>query len=347
MKSGESDATSTVLDASSYVHLHNHTHHSLLDGLTKVDELVERVKYLGMSAVAMTDHGTMAGAIEFYKACKDQDIKPIIGIETYVAARTIHDRDPAKDKARYHLILLAMNNTGYQNLMQLSTIANLEGVYYKPRVDHDLLEKYNEGLIVLSACAGGEVGENLRAGNYEEAKRIAAWYQSIFGDRYYLEIQDHNEWDVQQTINKGVLRIGKDLGIQCVITSDAHYLSEADQEAHEILLCVGTGSFLSDEKRMSLKDFHLHVTNPKDIIGRWGAKHPTLITNTKAIADRCEITLEFGKILIPTFEVPKGETEKSYLNQLVWQGLAWRYGGIEKESIGELSEQQCRDVLAP
>ncbi len=347
MKSGELEATLNVLDASSYVHLHNHTHHSLLDGLTKVDELVERVKYLGMSAVAMTDHGTLSGAIEFYKACKDQDIKPIIGIETYVAARTIHDRDPSKDKARYHLILLAMNNTGYQNLMQLSTIANLEGVYYKPRVDHNLLEKYNEGLIVLSACAGGEVGENLRAGNYEEAKRIAAWYQSIFGDRYYLEIQDHNEWDVQQTINAGVLSIGSELGIECVITSDAHYLSEADQEAHEILLCVGTGSFLADEKRMSLKDFHLHVTDPKDIIDRWGGKHPAIISNTKAIADRCEITLEFGKILIPTFDVPEGETEKTYLNKLVWQGLAWRYGGKPKDSIHGLSEKQCRAILTP
>jgi DNA polymerase-3 subunit alpha len=345
MTAGDTQLTTAKLGASDYVHLHNHTHHSLLDGLTKVDELVERVKYLGMSAVAMTDHGTLSGAIEFYKACKDQDIKPIIGIETYVAARTIHDRDPAKDKARYHLILLAMNNTGYQNLMQLSTTANLEGVYYKPRVDHDLLEKYNEGIIALSACAGGEVGENLRAGNYEEAKRIAAWYQSIFGDRYYLEIQDHNEWEVQRTINEGVLRIGKELGIECVITSDAHYLSEADQEAHEILLCVGTGSYLSDEDRMSLKDFHLHVTDPADIIDRWGKKHPSIITNTKTIADRCDVTLEFGKILIPTFPVPKGETEKSYLDTLVWQGLAWRYGGVDHAKISSLSIDECRKKL--
>ena len=166
---------SSTLAASDYVHLHNHTHHSLLDGLTKVPDLVKRVKELGMQAVAMTDHGTLSGAIEFYKACQDEGIKPIIGIETYVAARTIHDRDPAKDKARYHLILLAMNNTGYQNLMRLSTTANLEGVYYKPRIDHDLLEKHNEGLIALSACAGGELAENLRAGNYEEAKRIPLW----------------------------------------------------------------------------------------------------------------------------------------------------------------------------
>jgi len=347
MTTGEKQAVASGLSASDYVHLHNHTHHSLLDGLTKVDELVERVKYLGMNAVAMTDHGTMSGAIEFYKACKDQDVKPIIGIETYVASRTIHDRDPAKDKARYHLILLAMNNTGYQNLMRLSSIANLEGVYYKPRIDHELLEQYNEGLIALSACAGGEIGENLKTGNYDEAKRIAEWYKSVFGDRYYMEIQDHNEWNVQQTINEGVLRLGKELDIECVLTSDAHYLSEADQEAHEILLCVGTGAYLSDEDRMSLKDFHLHVTDPKDIIERWGSDHPNIITNTRAIADRCDVTLEFGKILIPTFPVPEGETEKSYLDTLVWQGLAWRYGGKTREATARLSIDECRGLLSP
>jgi DNA polymerase-3 subunit alpha len=338
-------ATAAGLVASDYVHLHNHTHHSLLDGLTTVPGLVARVKDLGMNAVAMTDHGTLSGAIEFYKACKAEDIKPIIGIETYVAARTIHDRDPAKDKARYHLILLAMNNTGYQNLMRLSTIANLEGVYYKPRVDHELLEKYNEGLIALSACAGGEVGENLRAGNYDEAKRIALWYQSIFGDRYYLEIQDHNEWDVQQKINEGIFKIAQETGIQAVVTSDAHYLSEADQEAHEILLCVGTGAYLSDEDRMSLKDFHLHVTDPQEIIERWGGEHGDIIKNTRAIADRCNVELELGKILIPTFPTPKGDTEKTYLHKLVWRGLAWRYGDVEEAKSKELTEAEARKVV--
>lgn len=336
-----------ALANSDYVHLHNHTHHSLLDGLTKVPELVDRVKSLGMNAVAMTDHGTLSGAIEFYKACKEADVKPIIGIETYVAARTIHDRDPAKDKARYHLILLAMNNTGYQNLLRLSTTANLEGLYYKPRVDHDLLQQYNEGLIALSACAGGELGEHLRAGNYDQAREVAQWYQSVFGDRYYLEVQDHQEWEVQKTINSGLFRLAKELGIPCVVTSDAHYVQAADTEAHEILLCVGTSAFLSDQGRMSLKDFHLHVTDPGEIIERWGAEHPDIITNTRAIAERCEVELEFGKILIPTFPCPEGFTEKTYLDQLVWQGLAWRYGtgGITAAAAKELTIEQARATL--
>ncbi|HEX6462281.1 MAG TPA: DNA polymerase III subunit alpha [Candidatus Saccharimonadales bacterium] len=334
------------LAPSHYVHLHNHTHHSLLDGLTKVDELIARVKAMGMEAVAMTDHGTMSGAIEFYKAAKDAGVKPIIGIETYVAARSRTDRDPAKDKARYHLILLAMNNKGYQNLMQLSTLANLEGMYYKPRIDHELLETYNEGIIALSACAGGELGENLRTDNIEEAKRIALWYKSIFGDRYYFEVQDHNEWDEQKKINNHLLQLSQELDIECVVTSDAHYVQPDDTEAHEILLCVGTGSYLSDEKRMTLRDFHLHVTDPNDIIARWGKEHPELIVNTKKIADRCDVTIELDKILIPTFPVPKGETEKTYLDKLVWAGLGWRYGGIERDAAMELSIAEARKAIS-
>lgn len=341
----ENGTPTTQLTPSDYVHLHNHTHHSLLDGLTKVGELVAHVKSMGMDSVAMTDHGTLSGAIEFYKACKAEGVKPIIGIETYVAARTRHDRDPAKDKARYHLILLAMNNTGYQNLMRLSTTANLEGMYYKPRIDHDLLEQYSEGVIALSACAGGELGELLRNGNYDEAVKVAKWYQNLFGDRYYLEIQDHNEWDVQRKINQQLFKLSEELGIQCVVTSDAHYVQPDDLETHEILLCVGTGAYLADEDRMSLKDFHLHVTDPREIIERWGREHPQIISNTRAIAERCEVELEFGKILIPTFPVPEGMTEKTYLHQLVWQGLARRYAGKSKEEVLSLDETTVRSML--
>jgi len=342
-----------ALQPSDYVHLHNHTQYSLLDGLTKVPALVEYVKESGMQAVAMTDHGTMSGAIEFYKDATAHGVKPIIGMETYVAARTLHDKDPGKDKSNFHLILLAMNDEGYRNLMRLSTIGNLEGFYYKPRIDHNVLEKYNEGLIVLSGCIGGEVGDALRQEQYDQAKTTARWYKKVFGDRYYLEVQDHghpnhkSKWDEQVAVNKQLITLAEELDIPCVVTCDAHYLKHKDQEAHEVLLCVQTGSFMSDEKRMSLKEFELHVTDPHEVIERWGKDHPDFISNTRQIADRCNVTIELGKILIPKFPVPKGEDEKSYLHKLTWQGLAWRYGGVSAEEREALSVAAAKKKLTP
>ncbi len=343
--------SSSTLQASDYVHLHNHTQYSLLDGLTKLPALFNFAKDTGMTAVAMTDHGTLSGAIDFYKKGLDAGVKPIIGIETYVAARGHKDKDPQKDKQRYHLILLAMNHKGYQNLMKLSTVANLEGFYYYPRVDHELLEQYNEGIIALSACMGGEVGDRLRNGQYDQAREVAEWYKSVFGDRYYLEIQDHghpkNELysPEQGNINTQVLQLGTELDIPVALTCDAHYLKHEDQDAHEILLCVGTGSFLSDEKRMSLKDYPLHVVDPQELIARWGDEHPEVITNTKAIADRCNLEIELGKILIPQFPVPEGETEESYLTKLTFQGLAWRYATVPEEQAKTMSVDEVRAVL--
>ena len=231
-----------VLEPSDFVHLHNHTQYSLLDGMTKVPALLRFIQGSGMTAVAITDHGTLSGAIEFYEESLKHEIKPIIGIETYVAARLHTDKDVAYDKQNYHLTVLAMNNSGYQNLMQLSTIANLEGMYYRPRIDHELLQKYNEGLIVLSGCIGGEVSDNLRQGQYDKAKEVATWYKSVFGDRYYMELIDHGHknhpaaWDEQIAINEQLIKISKELDIPCVVTCDAHYLHHADREAHEILL---------------------------------------------------------------------------------------------------------------
>ncbi len=343
------------LQASDYVHLHNHTQYSLLDGLTKVPALIQHVKDSGMSAVAMTDHGTLSGTIEFYKEAKAAGIKPIIGLEAYVAARSLYDKEPGKDKQYYHIILLAMNHEGYQNLMALSTIANLEGFYYKPRIDRELLEKHNEGLICLSGCASGEIGDALRQGQYEQAKTIAAWYKKAFGDRYYLEIQDHGHpghpghWTVQKSINDQLIKLGKELDIPAVVTCDAHYLNHQDQEAHEILLCVQTGSFLADSKRMSLKEFDLHVNKPEEVIARWGEEYPEFITNSRAIADRCDVVIELGKILIPKFPVPKGENEKSHLDKLVYRGLAWRYGstGYSEAKVGGLSVAAAKKALPP
>ncbi len=344
--------TKQTLQPSDFVHLHNHTQYSLLDGLTKVPALIEYTHEHGMQAVAMTDHGTLSGLIEFYKEADKGGVKPILGMEAYVAPRKHTDKEPGKDKQYFHLIILAMNNTGYQNLMQLSTIANLQGYYYKPRIDHDLLEKYNEGLIVLSGCIGGEVGDLMRQDQYDRAKELAKWYKSVFGDRYYIEVQDHghpehpSKWDEQVAVNEKLIKLSKELKIPAVITSDAHYLRHGDQEAHEILLCVQTGSFLSDEKRMSLKQFELHVADPKDIIGRWGKDHPNFVSNTKAIADRCNVTIELGKILIPKFPVPKGETERSYLEKLVYQGLAWRYGNTPDAEAEKMTATQAKKTLS-
>ena len=343
MTGGNSGQSSpAALKPSDFVHLHNHTFHSVLDGLTKINDLVDKVKEFGMEAAAVTDHGTMSGILDYYKTAKKAGIKPILGIETYVAARSRFDRDPAKDKQRFHLTVLAMNNTGFHNLMKLSTQANLEGMYYKPRTDHDLLEELNEGLIVLSGCASGEIGVALRDDDYNRARDIAKWYKSVFGDRYYLELQDHGHpksnthWDVQAKINEGLIKLSKELDIEMVVTCDGHYLTHDHQDAHEILLCVGTGSYLSDEKRMSLKDFELHLTDPRDIIAHWGEEYPEVVLNTKKVADRCDVEIELGRILIPKYPLPEGENEHSYLLRLTYQGLLQRYNGTSKEEAEKL-----------
>lgn len=353
MTEGTSEqSSSAALKPSDFVHLHNHTFHSVLDGLTKIHDLVDKVKELGMEAAAVTDHGTMSGILDYYKTAKKAGIKPIIGIETYVATRSRFDRDPGKDKQRFHLTVLAMNNTGFHNLMKLSTRANLEGMYYKPRIDHDLLEELNEGLIVLSGCASGEIGVALKEDDYDRAREIAKWYKSIFGDRYYLELQDHGHpksnthWDVQAKINEGLIKLSKELDIEMVVTCDGHYLTHEYQDAHEILLCVGTGSYLSDEKRMSLKDFELHLTDPRDIIDHWGEEFPEVIRNTKKIADRCDVEIELGRILIPKYPLPDGENEHSYLLRLTYQGLLQRYNGASREEAEKLDPDEIIPKLS-
>ena len=353
MTEGTSEQSlSAALKPSDFVHLHNHTFHSVLDGLTKIHDLVDKVKELGMEAAAVTDHGTMSGILDYYKTAKKAGIKPIIGIETYVATRSRFDRDPGKDKQRFHLTVLAMNNTGFHNLMKLSTRANLEGMYYKPRIDHELLEELNEGLIVLSGCASGEIGVALKEDDYDRAREIAKWYKSIFGDRYYLELQDHGHpksnthWDVQAKINEGLIKLSKELDIEMVVTCDGHYLTHEYQDAHEILLCVGTGSYLSDEKRMSLKDFELHLTDPRDIIDHWGEEFPEVIRNTKKIADRCDVEIELGRILIPKYPLPDGENEHSYLLRLTYQGLLQRYNGASREEAEKLDPDEIIPKLS-
>lgn len=344
--------TEITLKPSDFVHLHNHTHYSLLDGLTKVPELVDFVKEQGMEAVAVTDHGTMSGLVELYKTCLDAGIKPILGLEAYVAARNLEDRDPAHDKQRFHITLLAMNNQGFENLCRLMSNAEINGKYYKPRTDHKDMEKYSEGIICLSGCAGSEISEAIRADDEERALKLVDWYRQVYKDRFYLEMQDHGHpdspthWSEQTKINNWHMAHAKQLGLPLVVTCDAHYLKHEDQAAHEILLCIGTGSNLSDTNRMTLKDFQLHVIPPDEIISRWQKTCPEAVLNTKRIADRCDVKLELGRILIPKFPIPTGEDEKTYLDKIVFRGLVFRYAGKTEEETQELSIEQCRELIA-
>lgn len=343
---------SVGLTPADFVHLHNHTHYSVLDGLTKIPDLVDFVKSTGMEAVAVTDHGTMTGLVELYKTCHDAGIHPVLGVEAYVAARKLTDKDPAHDKERFHITLLAMNNKGYENLCRMITIAETQGMYYKPRIDHDLMEKYNEGVICLSGCASSEISVKLKEGDEKGARELVEWYRNVFKDRFYLEMQDHGHpdspthWEVQNRINTGLQKIAKETGLPLVVTCDGHYLKHEDRDAHEILLCVGTAANLSDPNRMTLKDFELHVIPPKDILDRWGKTFPDAVKNTRKIADMCDVDLQLGRILIPKFPgIPEGDDEKSYLDKLVFRGLVFRYAGKTEEEAKELSVEECRNLL--
>ena len=339
------------LKPSDFVHLHNHTHYSLLDGLTKIPELVQFVKDDGMEAVAVTDHGTMSGLVELYKECNANGIKPILGLESYVAARKMTDKDPAHDKQRYHITLLAMNNTGFENLCRIMSNAEEYGKYYKPRTDHDELEKYNEGIICLSGCMGSEISEAIRAGDDKRALDLIDWYKNTFKDRFYLEMQDHGHplssthSEEQKKVNDWLMSHAEKLGLPLVVTCDAHYLKHEDQDAHEVLLCIGTAANLSDKNRMTLKDYDLHVISAEEIISHWQETCPEAVLNTKKIADRCNVDLQLGRILIPKFPVPDGEDEKTFLDKLVFRGLVYRYGGKTLEEVESLSESECRKIL--
>jgi DNA polymerase-3 subunit alpha len=331
-----------------FVHLHNHSHYSLLDGLQKVPAMLDRVAELGMEAVALTDHGTLSGAIEFYDEARKRKLKPIIGVEAYVAPRGYQDKTAGIDKVPYHLILIAENDLGYHNLMKLVSIAQLDGYYYKPRVDRELLAQYHEGIIALSGCAGGEVATHIRSSNMEEAEATVRWYEKTFGhNNYFLELQWHqHQWAEQKTINDGKIELSKKTGVPLVLTADSHYSLPDDREAHETLLCVQTGKTLEDTDRMKM-EMDLYLISPEEVVEHW-SHLPEVYENTVKIAERCDITIDQGGVLIPTFPVPEvGMTENSYLHKLCWQGLAWRYGGIPKEDILHVTEAKARKLVGP
>lgn len=310
-----------------FTHLHVHTEFSLLDGSSKIKELPARAKELGMDSLAITDHGVMYGVIDFYRACKAAEIKPIIGCEVYVAPGSRFDKEAIGqgDDRYYHLVLLAENNTGYSNLMKIVSRGFTEGFYYKPRVDYEVLEKYHEGIIALSACLAGEVARDITRNNYEEAKKAALHYQDIFGkDNFFLELQDHGI-PAQRLVNQELMRMSRETGIELVCTNDIHYTYAEDAEAHDLLLCLQTGKKVTDTDRMRYEGGQYYCKSPEEMAELFPYA-PQALENTYRIAQRCNVEIEFGKTKLPKYEVPEGFDSWTYLLHLCNEGLVKRYG---------------------
>ena len=326
-----------------FTHLHVHTEYSLLDGSNKITEYVARVKELGMDSAAITDHGVMYGVIDFYKAARAAGINPILGCEVYVAPNSRFDRETTHGEDRYyHLVLLAENNTGYSNLIKIVSKGFVDGYYYKPRVDMEVLETYHEGIIALSACLAGEVQRYLVRGLYEEAKQTAYKYQNCFGKgNFFLELQDHGI-DKQQVVNQQLLRMSKETGIELVATNDVHYTYEEDAEPHDILLCLQTGKKLSDENRMRYEGGQYYVKSEEEMKQLFPYALEAL-ENTQKIADRCHVEIEFGKTKLPDFPVPEGYTTYGYLEKLCYDGLNERYGD-KADTLRERLEYELKVI---
>ena len=314
-----------------FTHLHVHTEYSLLDGSNKIKEYVARVKELGMDSAAITDHGVMYGCIDFYRAAKEAGINPILGCEVYVAPGSRFDKEMQHGEDRYyHLVLLAENNQGYSNLMKIVSAGFVEGYYYKPRVDLEVLEKYHEGIIALSACLAGEIPRFLTRGLYEEGKRAALRYREIFGkNNFFLELQNHGIRE-QEIVNQQLVRMSSETGIELVCTNDVHYTYAEDAGSHDILLCIQTGKKVQDEDRMRYEGGQYYVKSEKEMAALFPYA-PQALENTKKIGDRCHVEIEFGVTKLPKYDVPDGYTSWEYLNKLCWEGLEEKYHPVTEE----------------
>ncbi len=323
-----------------FVHLHAHTAYSLLDGAGTIPKLLDRAKELGQTAMAITDHGNMYGVIEFYEAALDRGIKPILGCEVYVAARSRFDKVHEYDSSSYHLILLAENEVGYHNLMKLVSIGFVDGYYYRPRIDMEVLREHSEGLIALSACMAGVLSKQILADNYEEAKRRAQEFLDIFGrERYFIEVQDHGIVE-QQKLNRGLVALAKELDIEMVATNDVHYVRREDANNQDVLMCIQMGKTVDDEDRLKMSTDQLYLKSEEEMQELF-SHLPNAIENTQKIADRCNVEIEFGKLHLPKFDVPKGMTSYEYLTQIAEEGFQERYpdddGTVHKRLEYELS----------
>ena len=326
------------------VHLHTHSHYSLLDGLAKIPDLVAKAKIMGSPAVALTDHGIMYGAIEFYKACKEAGIKPIIGCELYIARRGMQDRDPKLDAKPYHLTVLAKDNIGYKNLIKLVSKSHLEGFYYKPRVDKKLLKQYSQGLIFLSGCLVSEFGKAAQMGNYDKTLSIAKEYMAMVGEEnYYLEIQPHSMAD-QLKANSVAQKVAKTLGRPIVVTNDIHYLNKQDQDTHEVLLSINTGKDLDDSERLSLKDASIYMMTPEEILQAI-PNNEIAIEATEKLSEKVKIEFEFGNNYLPIFPLPKGEKDsKEYLRKKTYEGLKKYYSSEKLNEAKERLEYELKVI---
>jgi len=314
-----------------FTHLHVHSHYSLLDGLPKINDLISRVKDLGMDSVALTDHGVMYGVVEFYKKAVKEGVKPIIGNEMYLAPRTRFDKEARIDQKAFHLLLLAKNKAGYENLIKLTTKAHLEGFYYKPRIDKELLREHADGLIGLTACLSGEIPRAIIAGNIEKAEELTAEYREILGpENFYLEVQHHPNLEYQEKVNQALIKLGKKLKISLVATHDVHYLNPDDADAQDILMAVQTGAKTDDEGRLTMTGENFSLQPPEQMI-KWFSEIPEAIENTQKIVEQCNFQLKLGEIQLPHLKVPTGKTPEEYLKELCQRGLAQRYENITKE----------------
>ncbi len=315
-----------------FVHLHVHSEYSLLDGMSRIKDLPVRAKELGMKAIALTDHGVMYGAVDFYKECKKNDIKPIIGCEVYVAPHSRFDKEAGRDNGYNHLILLAKNKTGYQNLSKLVSLSFVEGFYYKPRIDLEILEQYSEGLICLSACLAGSLSQAIIQDNMEKAEEIALWHKRVFKDDYYIEIQ-HNGLRQQIMVNQKLIQLARKLDIPLVATNDAHYLKKEDSYFHEVLLCIQTGKRMSDEDRMRFETQEFYIKSPEEMADYF-SEFPDAIENTVKIAEKCNYDFEFGVTKLPNYDVPEEyATHLDYFKDLCYKGIKNRYGEKPAEEV--------------
>lgn len=314
-----------------FVHLHLHSEYSMLDGACRIDDIVNKAVQLEMPAVGLTDHGVMYGSMEFYLKCKKAGIKPLVGNEMYVATRERHQRESKKLDDSQHLVLLAQNEIGYHNLLKLTSLASLEGFYYKPRIDKELLNKYSDGLICLSACLGGEVPEHIMDGNYDKAVRSASEFKEIFGDHYYIEMQDHVTIQKQKDVNERLLQISETLRIPTVVTNDVHYLNDTDADPHQVLLCVQTSTTMDDPKKMNYGSQQFFLKSQAEMYQTFKG-HEGALARTREIADRCDLNLEFGRLAMPSpGDTPEGMNAQSYLAKLAFEGMRRRYPIITPE----------------